>query len=769
MTGTKKSFDEAIEKTRNDDEQEEDNTSAHGGEGEDDENQRRTERLQRLLFSLEETIALDQAHLEDQDIEQLAGLFRRIPRETQQRLAGRVNLGTRPQSLSPPLPFTADWENIPSRPGTPSEVNWAQQGPLTSTYPFQMQGTASLLPYRPLPSPPLMSFKKKPEANLRPSIRVTADTTDDETALYQFLQNLLSLTQAAAQHSAEDTQDLRLKDRLSRTHNKLVDFLDYKNRILPIKQKEDSRIARNTLNLTLDILHHNRLRQRKTYRFYPMDLDGYKKTEVDKDVEACKREIRYTIGTTKKTTLGPEVTDIISEICKFNGRMRDEDALMCLSSAYTKEGQDEIQAYLSNAYTFDELVQELVRLFSDENTVGQQQQAAYKFRLDYKNIKLSLQQVHREMTKVNHGLKPPAQITDEVITMTLSKLPSEILPEILEWIELERYRGVQIPYPEYANEVERLMTKHSYPGKKDSASTSKSKQHIRQAKEDVEHTINQVEGDFKSPAPLDSTKKKERTNLQAGRQKARGSPKDSHQEDSTAQVKLLREVEDLRKQINQLTARNLMTGEQKTYPPPLKTHHSLPVVPRPLPPDTSSNSFPQTSGSSNRDQPTTFRARLVLYTDPVLYVQAQRYCIQQSQGDIARCFQAKADNMAKRGRGSVTLKTVSDPNVPIDYTLTPEGRYYPSSEGFYRPVYIEYAPAKFSLTDEITVACSQRCYRCFEPTCGSNANNCIYAKRSLTFSFCSRCRRGFHDEAECMSTKTDIHPSRDPKPQPQHG
>ena len=769
MTGTKKSFDETLEKTHDNDGQDEDNLSIGSREREEEENQRRADRLQRLLFSLEETPTPDQAQLEDQDIEQLAELFRRIPREAQQRLAGRVNLGAAPQLLSPTLPFTSDWENIPSRPGTPSEANWGPQGRLASSYPFQMQGTAALLPYRPLPSPQLMSFKKRPEINLRPSIRVTAGTPDDDMGMWNFFQNLSALTQAAAQHSAEDTQDPRLKDRLSHAHNKLVDFLDYKNRILPIKQKEDARIARNTLNLTLDILHHNRLRQRKTYRFYPMDLDGYKKTEVDKDVEACKREIRYTIGTTKKTTLGPEVTDIISEICKFNGRMRDEDALMCLSSAYTKEGQDEIQAYLSNAYTFDELIQELVRLFSDESTVGQQQQAAYKFRLDYKNIKLSLQQVHRDMTKVHQGLKSPAQITDEVITMTLGKLPSEIMPDILEWIELERYRGVQIPFPEYSNEVERLMTKYSYPGKKDSESTSRSKRNVRQVKEDVEHTINQVEGDFKSSNPHDSSKKKEKNTFQTDKPKAKTAQKDSRQEDSSAQVKLLREMEDLRKQINQLTTRNLMTGEQRTYPPPLKTNHPLPVVPRPLPPDTSANPSQHFAEPLNRGQPTTFRARLVFYTDPVLYVQAQRYCIQQSQGDIARCFQAKADNMAKRGRGTVVLKTVSDPNVPIDYTLTREGRYYPSSEGFYRPVYIEYAPAKFSLTDEITLACSQRCYRCFEPTCGSNANNCIYAKKSLTFSFCSRCRRGFHDEAECMSTKTDIHPSRDPQPQPQQG
>ena len=72
MTGTKKSFEETLEKTHDNDGRDEDNISIGSREREDEENQRRAERLQRLLYSLEETPTPDQAQLEDQDIEQLA-------------------------------------------------------------------------------------------------------------------------------------------------------------------------------------------------------------------------------------------------------------------------------------------------------------------------------------------------------------------------------------------------------------------------------------------------------------------------------------------------------------------------------------------------------------------------------------------------------------------------------------------------------------------------------------------------------------------------
>ena len=713
-------------------------------------------------------------------LEQIQDSFARWSPHTQRRIANAI-MNMVPEDDDTDLSDLEDeiWQRVPQSAthtpiGVPSlEFAGAKQPqpyPITRPKPT----SRSLLPTTnyadPLQLAPL-TFKQPPSHHDRPTEDLNALR---DLGMWDYIQTLTAIAQGSAEHSAGQTSDQGLKRRLVNHHNKIINMLDEKNRVHPIMRMEDERISRRTLNLALDLFNKDRLRQRPQYFFSPAPPNTVRESKMEKNIETVRKEIRFAIGNTKRETLGGEVVQILDEICRFSGQLTDEAALKCLASAYGRKGVLQLRQHLNDACNFNELAQKLTRAYSNDETGYQQRYEVFQMRLDYNNIKASLHKLHSSMSMVYLGEETPESIVNMTVHMATQKLPRPIFDDIFRWIDREKMRGKSVDFPAFCDQVEYLMGKVDFRGKtQGEESKGKARGNVNQVQEVTEGTQDNTVG-TEGAKPKNARVQQQKS--QDPKERPRTDKKDNKDKDDR-----LAKVEQM---LYQLTTRNLMTSEQRGYPkpmeytrqplmtqptanpvshPPRNAYHPPPLnnqgAPAPYVPQ--GRNLPPNTGYQQRNNGPrppagnegTFRPRVVHITDGPLYDQAREFCSNTSKGDFARCYQSKVDNLVRRGRlqEHPTLKTVDNPDAPPYHIM--QGRYHPSVDPFYDPVYIEFSPAKFSLTEEVIGECALVCYRCFEPTCGANSNRCAYAGKPQTFSFCARCRRGFHDEAECLCIK----------------
>jgi hypothetical protein len=111
-----------------------------------------------------------------------------------------------------------------------------------------------------------------------------------------------------------------------------------------------------------------------------------------------------------------------------------------------------------------------------------------------------------------------------------------------------------------------------------------------------------------------------------------------------------------------------------------------------------------------------------------------------------------AHNAKGRKKAIRILKAVADANQQIKYRTRILNTYQPQSPPFTGNVFVTVGnQARPVLTDALISWAETKCYRCGEPFCGANANNCLYANKKCSFCFCPRCNRGFHLESECVA------------------
>jgi hypothetical protein len=111
-----------------------------------------------------------------------------------------------------------------------------------------------------------------------------------------------------------------------------------------------------------------------------------------------------------------------------------------------------------------------------------------------------------------------------------------------------------------------------------------------------------------------------------------------------------------------------------------------------------------------------------------------------------------AHNAKGRKKAIRILKAVANANQAIPYRTRILNTYQPQSAPFTGNVFVTVGnQSRPVMTDALISWAETKCYRCGEPFCGANANNCLYANKKCSFCFCPRCNRGFHLESECVT------------------
>ena len=493
------------------------------------------------------------------------------------------------------------------------------------------------------------------------------------------------------------------------------------------RRKEDNLLlSKMTRKDILELFQEDYLKVPSDYSFTPSEDT----LEYRKDKSAILGELRWALTRISKQvldTMGEELPLILEIICGYSGRITERDARQALLNMYDRETRKDIQQTFDLHPTLSEAFNDLARNHSPDMTINERRISYIKERLDYNDIRPGLRAIKKGVAMTEPELTQP-EINQKAIFSALHRLPSNILSDLYKWIELEveRNDGI-ISYTSFMATVDKLLEKHGHKKKKEDEKTKKVIRNI--TAETFAHL-----GDLPS---VTEEEKEEAT--------------DTTEPVATLAAQVCALIKEQQVQhathVNQLA--QMMIEQSGAAQLALNQISHQALMQRPL------ASYPSPLDTRGRNDEASKELKRQQYLSRLIHPESPRYinCIRflaANHPDVKSLYQVVATNMEKRGRGSYSLKRVADPDQIIPYHLSENGKKFnPSTERFDKAVYLEYQPDKFSLTEDIIKKCSEVCYKCFEPSCGANANNCFYATAPSTFSFCFGCRRGFHAEANC--------------------
>ena len=471
----------------------------------------------------------------------------------------------------------------------------------------------------------------------RPITPSLPEGEDDGGSMEKAMQVLLALTDTLAADIASLKPEK--KDEYTKVRMLLRKKIDQDQK-LKVNKKLDAQklIEESVLQAqasVLEVLREDYLKIPVRFKFVPcpntvagMRNRPYQLAYIPKELAKISRDLL--------PEMGKELRDILEAICQSPGTILEMDAQNFLLGMYQTPVKDTIREVLKEHATFTDAINDLAMSHTSEKTITERKIAYTDAKLDWSKVRKGLMDLKDEIAYTEPGMSQK-EIVKAAINSALHKLPSKIKPDLFQWLQMEKARTKDnVSYNSFARAVDRLLDKHNLKKKLEDTKDSK-KEEKKQAKKV-----------YQAEKKEEKKKEKEKT-------------KDS------------KELSDLKKMVSQLATLVADQTQQAQITNKALMQRPLADYPQPPPP-----LQPSKAPMENRRREGGTSNRLVARTDP-RWEQAVRFA-SANNNSFEELYEKAVNSMEKRGKGRHVLKRVHDPDQPVLYTRSQDGKKYSPSD-----------------------------------------------------------------------------------------